>query len=267
MGNHYHLLVETPEPNLSRGMHRLNGLYGQRFNRRHERVGHVFQGRFKGILVEKQSHLLELVRYVVLNPVRAGLVASAAEWEWSSYCATAGLAARPDWLRVDWVLSQFGEEPTNCLAYRHFVTQEGSRPYQPWKQLWGQLYLGSEEFRRGVAAGVEAIARSPEIPATQTSPARPRLSDLVAAAVAEFGVPEEELRIRRHRPVRLAVAYLARKDAGLRLSEFAPSLGIRDWTASHLVAEAERRWENDRSFREKLQRIQMSMGKLTERQT
>jgi REP element-mobilizing transposase RayT len=74
MPNHYHLLLETPEANLSRGMRQLNGLYGQRFNRRHDRVGHVFQGRFKGILVERESHLLELARYVVLNPARAGIV-------------------------------------------------------------------------------------------------------------------------------------------------------------------------------------------------
>lgn len=80
MGNHFHLLLETPEPNLSRGMRQLNGIYSQWFNRRHRRVGHLMQDRFKAILVEKQSHLLELARYVVLNPVRAGLVQSAGQW-------------------------------------------------------------------------------------------------------------------------------------------------------------------------------------------
>ena len=85
MDNHYHFLIETPEANLSRGMQRLNGRYTQSFNRIHQRVGHIFQGRYKAILVEKESHLLELCRYIVLNPVRAGMVDDVSQWQWSSY--------------------------------------------------------------------------------------------------------------------------------------------------------------------------------------
>ena len=92
MTNHYHLLIETQTPTLSKGMKYLNGTYTQAFNRRHKRVGHVFQGRYKGILVEKDSYLLELSRYIVLNPVRAHMVRSAKDWPWSSYRATAGFA-------------------------------------------------------------------------------------------------------------------------------------------------------------------------------
>ena len=95
MGNHYHLLVETPESNLSRGMRRLNGSYAQRFNWRHQRVRHLLQGRFKSLVVERETYLLELCRYVVLNPVRAGMVATPADWPWSSYGATAGLRTPP----------------------------------------------------------------------------------------------------------------------------------------------------------------------------
>jgi len=105
MGNHYHLLVETLEPTLSRGMRQLNGVYTQRFNRRHGRAGHLFGGRFKAILVEREAYLLELCRYVVLNPVRAGLVRAAKDWPWSSYRATAGLAEAPPFLTVDWILA------------------------------------------------------------------------------------------------------------------------------------------------------------------
>ena len=93
MGNHYHLLLETPEPNLVRGMRRLNGVYTQAFNHRHDRAGHVLQGRYKAILVDKDSYLLELCRYVVLNPVRAQMVSAVGEWPWSSYLATAGKMA------------------------------------------------------------------------------------------------------------------------------------------------------------------------------
>ena len=109
MDNHYHLLVETPKPNLARGMRQLNGIYTQAFNRCHGRVGHLFQGRYKAILVEKQAHLLELCRYVVLNPVRARPHKRVGAWPWSSYRATAGLAPGPAFLTVDWVLGQFGQ--------------------------------------------------------------------------------------------------------------------------------------------------------------
>jgi hypothetical protein len=93
MGNHYHLLLETPRSNLSSGMHRINAVYSQKFNQCHERVGHVLQGRFKAILVEKERHLLELVRYVVLNPVRAGLVGEAGQWRWSNLSVYCGIRA------------------------------------------------------------------------------------------------------------------------------------------------------------------------------
>jgi hypothetical protein len=100
-GNHYHLLVETPEANLARGMRRLNGVYPQAFNRRHRRVGHVLQGRYKAILVDRDAYLLELCRYVVLNPVRARLVADPAEWPWSRCAATANNAPAPDGVVAD----------------------------------------------------------------------------------------------------------------------------------------------------------------------
>lgn len=100
MGNHYHLLLETPRANLSRGMRQLNSVYTQGFNRRHERVGHVLQGRYKSILVERDSHLLELTRYVVLNPVRSGFVRSPEEWPWSSYRAMAGFELAPEFLET-----------------------------------------------------------------------------------------------------------------------------------------------------------------------
>jgi REP element-mobilizing transposase RayT len=122
MTNHYHLLIETPEPNLSRGMRHLNGVYTQALNRRHMRVGHVLQGRFKSIVIEKESHLLELARYVVLNPVRAKMVRSAKDWPWSSYRVTAGLEKAPGFLAVDWILGQFDKNRARAeKAYRDFV--------------------------------------------------------------------------------------------------------------------------------------------------
>lgn len=122
MTNHYHALVQTPEPNLSRGMQLLNGMYGQWFNRAHGRVGHVFQGRYKGILVEQEAYLLELSRYLVLNPVRSGLTQQTGDWQWSSYRATCGEALSPPWLETGWLLRQFGNSRREAIAaYKRFV--------------------------------------------------------------------------------------------------------------------------------------------------
>src|SRR5688500_9153546 len=107
MTNHYHLCIETVEPTLARGMRDLNGRYAQGFNYRHERVGHLFQGRYKGILVDRPGYLLELARYIVLNPVRAGLSATATDWPWSSHRAALGLVKPIRRLAVESLLAQF----------------------------------------------------------------------------------------------------------------------------------------------------------------
>lgn len=100
-------MIETPEGNLVLGMRRLNGAYSQEFNRRHGRVGHLFQGRYKSIIVDRESYLLELCRYVVLNPVRAGIVEQPRGWRWSSYLATIDETEKSDWLETNWILGQF----------------------------------------------------------------------------------------------------------------------------------------------------------------
>jgi len=146
MTNHYHLLIETPSANLSKGMKYINGTYTQAFNRHHLQGGHVFQGRFKSILVERASYLLELSRYIVLSPVRARMVRSAKDWPWSSYRATAGLGVVHAALTRDWVLGNFGRDRESAQkAYRAFVKQGRGQP-GPWEALKNQIYLGSDQF-------------------------------------------------------------------------------------------------------------------------
>ncbi|MDD5058142.1 MAG: transposase [Sideroxydans sp.] len=146
MGNHYHLLLETPDGNLAKGMRQLNGVYTQRFNRKHKRVGHVFQGRYKAIIVQKQTYLLELARYIVLNPVRARMVRSAKDWPWSSYRASAGIADSPPWLATDWILSSFSDQCSEAIErYKAFVAEGKNQP-AIWEQLKNQIYLGTDAF-------------------------------------------------------------------------------------------------------------------------
>ena len=174
MGNHYHLLAETPDGNLSQGMRQLNGVYTQRFNRRHQRVGHVFQGRYKAIIVQKESYLLELARYVVLNPVRARMVRGAGDWPWSSYRATAALVDAPDWLSTDWILSAFATRRGEAInRYKVFVAEGRNQP-GVWEQLKNQIYLGSEAFVQQIQAMPPATEDLSEIPLPQRrKPAKP----------------------------------------------------------------------------------------------
>lgn len=146
MDNHYHILVETIEGNLSQGMRQLNGVFTQRSNRRHGRVGHVFQGRYKAILVERDSYLLELSRYVVLNPVRARMVKNVSDWAWSSYHAMIGKEACPVWLETDWLLSCFGKRRKSAIAkYTDFVRAGVGLP-SIWEGLSTPVVLGDEAF-------------------------------------------------------------------------------------------------------------------------
>ena len=108
---HYHLFLTTPEPDIARGMQLLNGVYAQSFNRRHRCDGHVFQGRYFSVLVETETHALELCRYIALNPVRAGMCVRPESWTWSSYAATLGIAPKPNLLTIDWLLGNFADEP------------------------------------------------------------------------------------------------------------------------------------------------------------
>jgi REP element-mobilizing transposase RayT/DNA-binding CsgD family transcriptional regulator len=167
MDNHYHLLVETPDANLSKGMRQLNGRYTQSFNRMHSRVGHVFQGRYKAILAEKSSYLLELSRYIVLNPVRAGMVRSAMDWQWSSYRATVGEQAKPRWLNTDWLLSGFGQKKLKAIeAYKQFVSAGKGQP-SPWDKLKNQIFLGDEKFAESMLDKIDADKALTEIPMSQ----------------------------------------------------------------------------------------------------
>lgn len=146
MTNHYHLLLETVDGNLSRGMRQLNGLYTQRFNQSHGLVGHLFQGRYKAILVQKENHLLELSRYVVLNPLRANIVASLEDWRWSSYPVVTEHEAAPAWLDTDWLLSQFGIRRTDAIqSYRKFVMAGKGLP-SALQHTRHQLLLGDDAF-------------------------------------------------------------------------------------------------------------------------
>jgi putative transposase len=216
MANHYHLLIETRKPNLSLGMRQLNAVYTQSFNRRHKRVGHLFQGRFKAILVQKESYLLELCRYIVLNPVRIKGDVRIDAWKWSSYRATAGLVSVPELLTTDWVLNQFSQNrPTAHKRYREFV-REGLAS-RPWEAVKGQIYLGSEQFiEKHSPENIELK----EIPRAQLTAARPSLKRIFAKSGKRA----------------IVQAY---KEHAYRLREIAAHLGVHYTTVSRKLKHVE----------------------------
>ncbi len=189
MSNHYHLLIETPLGNLSQGMRHLNGVYTQRFNRFHSRVGHVFQGRFKAILVEKENYLLELARYIVLNPVRAKMVSHVGDWKWSSYLATIGESQLPSWLTTDWLLSCFNTDRNSSLQYYKKFIQGGINASSPWNSLTNQIYLGSKEFVKEVMQRIDSANDLNEIPKIQYS--EPRTHKTLEEYKIECGTRDE----------------------------------------------------------------------------
>ena len=180
MSNHYHLLVETPDGNLSKGMRHLNGVYTQATNRRHTRTGHLFQGRFKAILVDKDPYLLELTRYVVLNPVRAGIVRRVENWPWSSYRAMIGKAPAPTWLATDGILALFAKRRTTAQQrYREFVKQ-GIKSASIWEELQQQIYLGDEKFIKRMQRKVGIQGDKLSIPRAQRRAPAPTLEKIDA---------------------------------------------------------------------------------------
>jgi len=122
MHNHYHLLLETPDENLCQGIRQLNGTYTQHINKKYQRVGHLFQGRFKSILVEKENYLLALSRYIALNPIRANLVEDPRDWHYSSDPQVIGIVKKIPGLFPDWILSQFGPDKKSArISHQNFI--------------------------------------------------------------------------------------------------------------------------------------------------
>lgn len=167
MDNHYHLLIQTPDANLSQGMRQLNGVYTQSYNRKHQIMGHLFQGRYKAIHVDEEAYLLELSRYIVLNPVKANMVEQPEDWRWSSYQSMIGSVKRPMWLAVDGILIQFNKNREKARnSYQQFVI-EGIKNGPIWEQVKRQVYLGNDDFIDKIQEHIKHNKNDVQIPKVQ----------------------------------------------------------------------------------------------------
>ena len=223
MNNHYHLLMETPEGNLSRGMRQLNGLYTQRFNQRHQQVGHLLQGRYRAILVDKNNYLLELCRYVVLNPVRAKIVKNPGDWKWSTYRATIGYQGI-SCLTTDWILSQFGKERQAAAnQYQAFVLS-GIKAESPLKAIKGQLILGQDNFIDEIKHLMRGKERLKEITREQRYVTRPPLNEIFKP---------------KDKKSKEQVMYEAHLQYGYTLKDIAEYIGVHYTTVSRAIKKIE----------------------------
>lgn len=225
MDNHYHLMIETPDGNLSAGMRQLNGVFTQAINRSHGKDGHLFKGRFMAILVERQSYLTELCRYVVLNPVRAGMVKVPEDYVWSSYPATLGKVNTPVFLTIDSILLCFSSSVVQAQhLYQQFVNEGINSTDTPWEKLTGEVVLGTEAFIAGIKellCGKDGVV---EIPRKQRYLTRPLLTDLFAP---------EALRTKDERN---RLIHNANVDFGYSLKEISDALDLHYTTISKIIS-------------------------------
>lgn len=226
LDDHYHLVVETPDANLSPGMRQLNGVYTQRFNRENVTAGHVFRGRFKSVIIEKEEYLLEVCRHLVLNPVRVGLVSKPSEYLWSSYLATAGFCNVPTYISIDWILGNFGSDRIEAkLKYQQYVNDPEIRE-SPWEDVKGQCILGTSKYIDELKVILKEMEKTKEIPAYQRFAFRPELEEIF---------PGDSKPDKKERNLLIKNAHL---EFGYTLSEIGRFLDLHYSTVSKIVKSA-----------------------------
>lgn len=247
MTNHFHLVLQTPQPNLSRGMHWLNSSYAAWFNRRHGRCGHLFQGRFKSILIEKERHLQEVLRYVVLNPVRAGIVTRPEDYLWSSFRSTAGLDPAQPWLDTDAILGLFDPDPESARRmYQEFVLARMNRSESLWDEVINGMYFGGAEWAKRMRKIVESWPRSTDHPKAHRAVGRPRMPEVVAAVARAAGQTAAALRTARGTTLRRLAAWIGWHEGLVTLRSIAAALRLRsEGHVSGMIRRCEREFSAD----------------------
>lgn len=254
MGNHYHLSIGTPECNLSKGMHRLLTRFAQRFNRRHGRRGHLFQERFKNVLVQEATHATVLTRYIALNAVRAGFCERPEQWRWCSYAARAGYVPALAVLSLEPIMSQFGATREAAQAtYREFVLSGVGLVDDFVPSVVAGMYLGSAAWMKQMQAVIDGEDRSQEHPRAQIHIGRPEYQDVVTAVATAFDKDSDSIGQGRGTLDRMIVAYLAFQEGLLTQRQIAAHLRLTSAGAvSSLIKRTRDRLDADPPFRELL---------------
>ncbi len=250
MSNHYHLLIETPSGNLSQIMHHINGGYTTYFNRRHGRYGHLFQGRYKAIVVEADEYAGELSRYIHLNPVRAAVVERPEEYEWSSYRYYIGKRKEPDWLKVDFILGYFGRDKSSARRrYKGFVKAVLGEGYEsPLKEVVASTILGGEDFIKEIKGKyLKDKGTDRNLPALTELREEPGIEEIFQRANEVFG---GDTGIARKTAI-----FLSHRYTKLSLKEIGRYFRIGESAVSQASRRFKEAIDNDRALRKKIEEI------------
>jgi REP element-mobilizing transposase RayT len=254
MNNHYHLLLSTPEGNLAQIMRHINGGYTTWFNKRHNRYGHLFQGRYKAILVDADVYAGELSRYIHLNPVRAGMIRQLEQYQWSSYTAYSGKTKPARWFTTEWLLRYFGQKPdTARKAYVLFVNAAvGTKEEDPLKEATSILILGRAKFIDDIKEKyLDNKAKGRDIPAlkelTKTS-----LEGIIKATKEEFRQQSEM--------ARKAAIYLSHRYSGRALKEIGEVFGIGESAVSQASSRFESDIKESRILRRSIEQVRRTLA-------
>ena len=255
MDNHYHLLLETPSANLSQIMRHINGAYTTYFNITHKRVGHLFQGRFKAILVDKDAYAKELSRYIHLNPVRAKMVEAPEKYQWSSYPYYAGKRKNPDWLNINFILGYFGDRPQKASKeYQHFVTSIIDKEYEsPLIHTVASALLGNPQFIDDIKKKyISDRSKDPNIPALKCLLKKPELKEICDAVDDVLGDS--------HGVARNAKIYIAQTHTGKSLREIGDYFNIGESGVSQATRRVVLKIQKDRKMKRLINQVETALN-------
>lgn len=254
MSNHYHLLLETPLGNLSQIMRHINGAYTTYFNVKRKRAGHLFQGRYKAILVEADEYAKELSRYIHLNPVRAGIVEKPEEFTWSSYNSYTGKKGRPEWLSTDFILGYFGKKKSSAARkYRQFVeAMIGNRSESPLKDTVASTILGGKDFVAQITEKYIGKKRDRDLPALTELNKKYSIKEM-AEKVHLFTGGDDKL-------AKKMGIYLCHKYSGAKLKEMGEYFGISESGVTRASQRFGEKAEKDKGMKKLLMRVVKELG-------
>jgi REP element-mobilizing transposase RayT len=262
MDNHYHILLETPSGNLPQIMRHINGAYTTYFNVKRDRSGHLFQGRYKAIVVEKDEYAKELSRYIHLNPVRAKMVGTPEEYDWSSYKYYIGKKKTYEWLKTDFILGLFGSKVSESRKrYKAFVSLLVGQKYEsPLKETVGSLLLGSQHFIDYIKDHyITGLMANRDLPSIKELSPQVAIQDVCRAVVRVIGG--------KSRSSRNVEIYLCRKLTGEKLKSIGSHFGISDAAVSQVCKRFDKKLEVDRRLRIQVSNIKKRIKKTSEVET
>lgn len=252
MGNHYHLILETPKGNLLKVMHGINSRYTAYFNRRHNRAGHLYQGRYKAIIIDRDNYLIPLSRYVHLNPVKANIVQMPEQYKWSSYPGYIGKSKEDAWIEYSWVLSKFSENRKKAgNKYKEYV-EEGLKEKieSPLGDIWGQLVLGGGDFREKIMDLLKGQPIGKEIVQRKRFDRKPSAEEIMKVVANVFRVEEKDIKRRGRGNIARAVAiYIMQRYSGKSNEEIGKIFGGIHYSAvSKTLARLKEKMEDDKKL-------------------